>query len=195
MNRLSIPFRSATQNRTSKRADPFAVNVAYVVDIRLTLIRDMCDTGLDLFYRGKDSDALRPVPLPMNGNSRGIRKPVTNNMAKRSPIEDYIDAFLELWNRELGPDDWFRWQIIRPRIAVPLLGVIFSTQAPAENESNHEIRSLDWTDVLRRLGLAARHPFGANSIFIDSMTRIVRENDITIIKKNQRRLWTRSAAM
>ena len=46
----------------------------------------------------------------------------------------------------------------------------------------------------REVGRESSHPFGAKHIYIDGMTRIVGENDIAIIKRNERRLWTRTAA-
>ncbi len=48
--------------------------------------------------------------------------------------------------------------------------------------------------MLKKLDKTSSHPFGSERIYIDGMTRIVGENDIAIIKRNDRRLWTRTAA-
>ena len=76
-----------------------------------------------------------------------------------------------------------------------MLAVVFSTEdaddrLPRPTESD----DMAWCNVLDSLDASSSHPFGSKRIYIDGMTRIVGENDIAIIKRNERRLWTRTAA-
>lgn len=109
-------------------------------------------------------------------------------------MEGYLYAFLQIWNQELQRlKGEFRWRIVwEPR--ANMLAVIFSTQF-IENEivENFAQDELEWNDVLFILEKNLQYPV-SQRIYIDGMIRTVTETDIIIIKKNERRLWTRSLA-
>jgi hypothetical protein len=48
--------------------------------------------------------------------------------------------------------------------------------------------------VLNLLGKSSLQAYHARRVFIDGMVRVVTKTDIVLIKRNERRLWTRSAA-
>jgi len=159
------------------------------------VVRDMCDVGLELFYRKTKSDAMKPVSDLDSRPSIGRRGDLPRERGAQRGLDGYLDAFLEVWDAELGPDGQFRWRVIRPSDSSPMLAVVFSTED--KNDPLPDPDDTDgaaWGDLLEKLARSSSHPFGSKRIYIDGMTRIVTENDIAIIKRNERRLWTRTAA-
>ena len=76
-----------------------------------------------------------------------------------------------------------------------MLAVVFSTEEP-KTPLPEPSKSLEesWQSVLGLLGKSSLQPYHARQVFIDGMVRVVTETDIVLIKRNERRLWTRSAA-
>ena len=176
-----------------------------LTDAEQDVVRDMCEVGLELLYRGTKSDAVKKVsglapPVKKvsglgNPPNIGRRSDLPPKRTGQSGLDGYLDAFLEIWDAELKPGGQFRWRVIRPPEASPMLAVVFSTEdtddlLPRPTESDDAA----WCNLLKSLARASSHPFGSKRIYIDGMTRIVGENDIAIIKRNERRLWTRTAA-
>ncbi|MBX3057693.1 MAG: SAM-dependent DNA methyltransferase [Anaerolineae bacterium] len=156
------------------------------------LILDMCETGLEFFYRGGSSKAVEPVEL--HPNVQGTMANLHGGRNNERGLEGYLYAFLQVWNRELESlGGEFRWRIIRPPF-VPMLAVVFTTQ-----EVNTPLPAIEttgeaeWPHLLARLSETLRQPV-SSQIYIDGMVRVVTDTNIFIIKRNERRLWTRSLA-
>ena len=95
--------------------------------------------------------------------------------------------------REIAPEGEFRWRIIRPQY-IPMIAVVFTTQEvggplPAIDSTDEQ----EWASVLSRCREALKQPV-SQRIYIDSMVRVVTDTEIYIIKRDERRLWTRSMA-
>ncbi len=166
-----------------------------LTDAERDVVRDMCDVGLELFYRGTKSDAVKPISGLAGRPRFGRRGDLPQERTARRGLDGYLDAFLEIWDAELGPGGRFRWRVIRPSGSSPMLAVVFSTEDtddPLPDPGDTDDAA--WCVLLKKLGQTSSHPFGSKRIYIDGMTRIVGENDIAIIKRNERRLWTRTAA-
>jgi hypothetical protein len=158
------------------------------------LVRDMCDVGLPFFYKGNRSASVKPVPLS-GQRLTGTRKDIPRRADKQTFMDAYNAAFLEVWEHALPADGHFRWRIIYPGLNASMLAIEFATEEkghplPADNVDDDE----KWAQLLAGLGRTSRHNAGSTRIYLDGMTRIVRENEIIIIKQNERRLWTRTAA-
>ncbi|MFH1748243.1 MAG: N-6 DNA methylase [Planctomycetota bacterium] len=163
-----------------------------LTDAERDLVRDMCDTGLDLFYNHVKSDAAKPVAPDRPRKRTGT---VADLPTDERGLEGYLRAFLESWNREVGPDGEFRWQVIRPSADAPLLGVVFSTQykdapLPAVMENDET----EWASHLQRLNEGILTNWQRSRFYIDGLVRVVTDTDCIIVKRNERRHWTRSAA-
>ncbi len=182
-------------SRSEAELDAAVFELFELDDAERDLVSDLCTVGLDLFYRGMESFALDPV-VPKPGSFIGRRKDLKRTVGQSRELRDYIDAFLDVWERELArKGGQFRWWAIRPDVASPMLAVVFSTEEqdvplPEPNESLEEA----WHSVLHLLGKSSLQPYHAPRVFIDGMVRVVTETDIVLIKRNERRLWTRSAA-
>jgi len=158
------------------------------------LIRDMCEYGLNLFYNNVKSEAVKPVEANRPANNCGVLKDVPTRRDWQKGFEGYIRTFLRIWNRELEPDGEFRWQLIRPDRNIPMVAIVFSTQdkkkplGPAK-----ESETAQWHKVLEKLDKTQLAPI-SKRVYIDGVVRDVSDTDIMIIKRNERRLWTRSMA-
>jgi methylase of polypeptide subunit release factors len=154
------------------------------------LIRDMCDTGLEFFYRGSNSEATsRNVDVPFTqGKISDIRALNTNG------IFEYILVFLEKWNRDLEKiGGELYWQITRSP-STPMLAIIFTTAEigkKTSQDNNNEIH--EWNDLLQKLDKTLITPVSPR-IYIDGLIRAVSDTNVIIIKRDERRLWTRSQA-
>ena len=174
------------------KLDEAVFDLYELTDAERDLIRNMCETGLDLFYNHVKSDAAKPV-APDRPSGR------TGTLGDLPPdergLEGYLRAFLETWNRELEPDGEFRWQVIRPGAKAPLLGIVFSTQykdSPLSPVADGD--QAEWARLLRRLDQGLLTSWQQSRFYIDGLVRVVTNTDCIIIKRNERRHWTRSAA-
>jgi hypothetical protein len=156
------------------------------------LVLDLCEVNLEFFYRHSHSYAARKVeqyPLVPQGTINNL--PAERTIEKG--LEGYLYAFLQIWNRELAPEGEFFWRVLRPA-HVPMIAVIFTTQ-----ESGDPLPTViapddeEWQEVLKRCGEALKQPV-SRRVYIDSMVRAVTDTEIYIIKRDERRLWTRSMA-
>ncbi len=153
-------------------------------------IKDMCEVGLDFFYNGIRSKYVNPVTIDVKDIGRigdlSHEKIIGN-------LSYYLRPFLEMWNHYYLPENELHWRIIRPD--VPLLAVVFElgkvgNPLPQTALDDKEV----WNDLLGELNDNYSHPFGSNSIYIDSMVRFFSDQRIVIIKRNEKRLWTKTAA-
>ena len=164
------------------------------------LIRDMCDVGIEFYYNHINSKAVKPVESYPQQN-QGLLNDINKNRQTQKGLEAYLQAFLDIWNRELEPDGEFSWQIIRPQfqgLENPMLAVIFSTQEYGEKpQPVSQSDQKQWIGIIAQLarqenGLLV--PYNSHQIYLDGLVRSVSDTEIIIIKRNERRFWTRSMA-
>lgn len=154
------------------------------------IIKDFFEYKFDLLNKGADSTALEGV-RPLNASYGTINS--LSSEPGQYELKNYLYAFLQMWNRELGPEGEFSWQVIHRRDA-GMVAVIFTTQVPGmpplKTPSSDEE---EWNDILERCAKALRQPI-SQRIYIDGIVRAVTDTNIIIIKREERRLWTCSAA-
>jgi hypothetical protein len=159
-------------------------------------IEEMCGIGLDFFYRGMQSEAVAALDWPDSMPKVGRAPDLQAGLAAKNEVCQYLATFIDLWDAQLKEQKGqFRWRVIRPLGASTMLAAIFETEtvgeplpdpAPTDEPS--------WLDLLHRLGESSRQPTLARRVYIDGLVRVVTEMDIVIIKRNERRLWTKSSA-
>lgn len=156
------------------------------------LIEDMCQTGLQLLYRDTSKEALSRVELEISsltGNLESLKKQPSSTVS----INNYINAFLQIWNKELTPENAeLIWEVVRPS-GVPMLAIVFTTRNKDESSVISDSPRNSWSSVLTRCADILRQPI-SHHIYIDGMVRAVTDTQIYIIKRDERRLWTRSMA-
>jgi type I restriction-modification system DNA methylase subunit len=154
------------------------------------LIADMCGTGLDFLYQKQASSAIQPLSLPTK------RIGFAGSTAKAdTEIEQYIQLFLRLWSKDLSSDARVEWQLFSSQSGAPLLAVLFTLRDGRSPKGTERLETVDnWTDVLGLLDKNTRETAGSRKIYIDSFVRLVTENAILLVKRNEKRFWTRTAA-
>lgn len=150
------------------------------------LVREMCETGLKMFYRKHGKEVERIAPPAQHS---GILEDVSN---ENGGLSAYIRVFLESWNRETGTDGELAWRVITPHKQIPLLVVSF-VMCDGQNAIPDNDTVGDWGDVLEKLNDSSAIPVGG-SVFIDTFFRHVGDREILFIKRNEKRFWTRTAA-
>ena len=192
----SLPLSNAASEAASQRALDEAVFDAYGLSTgERDLIRDTCEVGIPFFYDSVSSPGARTLDLSVLPTRSGMAAGLSSCPDNRTDIRGYLETFLHIWNREFEPDGGFSWRVIAPGHANPMLAVVFSTQ-PKGQEPQHgnEPDEQAWKALLGQLEKDLRVPFHSNGIYIDGLVRAVSSTQIVIIKRNEGRFWTRSAA-
>jgi type I restriction-modification system DNA methylase subunit len=152
------------------------------------LIMDRCKYDIDFFYNPS------VIPIEFGDVTFGTFESLPADRSNQKGMKGYLYAFLKSWNPELEKGKEFNWQIVR-HPTVPMAAVIFTLQDKGEekiqNISPDEL--LEWRKILSILEKATQIPY-STKIYIEGIVRLVTKNQIIIIKRNEERLWTRSAA-
>lgn len=153
------------------------------------LVLDLCKVGLEFFYRQEKSQAVKRVQ--QLSNLYGTIANLPGQREQEQGLQGYLYAFLQMWNPELEEvDGEFSWRVIHAPHHVPMLAVVFTTQTKGEPSISDEE---DWQELLTRLDKSLTRPI-SSQIYIEGIIRHVSDTEIVIIKRDERRLWTRSLA-
>jgi type I restriction-modification system DNA methylase subunit len=154
------------------------------------LVRDFIDYNYDLFEKGP-----RSLALCRANNSLEILQGTIDNLSQRAPLEQlegYLYSFLQVWNRELQPRGEFHWRLIHPT-NIPMLAVLFTTQEEYAGNFGLANDVDEWEQVLAKCDVALQAPV-SRRVYLDGIVRAVSDTFILIVKRDERRLWTRSMA-
>jgi hypothetical protein len=160
------------------------------------LVRDMCDVGIEFFYNDTESEASQPFLISAFQQKHGLLSTISclENHVLPNEMKDYLNVFLKAWNREVYPEGEFSWRIISSDQEATMVCILFSTQElgflPRFLTSDDDA----WAEVLRNLDEALLMPYDSDYVYIDGIVRAVTDTDIIIIKRNEKRLWTKSVA-
>jgi type I restriction-modification system DNA methylase subunit len=140
------------------------------------LIRDLCDVTLPFFYQPFDSiGAMQAI----EGNDL-------------SWIEKYVHTFCRRWNVYLGEDEE-----MRAEVHIGAHGNMVAVEFfPSDKGDpwNLKPKKDTWGYILEQIGEALPQPMGTSQIVLDGLVHIVSDRGIIIIKRNEKRFWTRSLA-
>ncbi|MDD3268558.1 MAG: N-6 DNA methylase [Syntrophomonadaceae bacterium] len=140
------------------------------------LIRDCCEVTLPFFYK----------PF----NSVGIMPAVQDN--DLSWIEKYVQIFARRWNAYLEDD-----MEMRAEVHVGAHGNMVAVEFfPADKADpwNLHPKNDSWQYVLEQIGKALLKPMETSRILVDGIVHVVSDESVIVIKRNERRFWTRSLA-
>lgn len=153
------------------------------------LIRDRCKYTIDSFYNPN-----REMVIDTPALKYGKQSSLPEQMDKQKGLDGYLYVFLESLNPELEEGKELTYQIIYPP-SVPMIAVIFTAQEKEiEVKPDHSTDDLlEWGNLLRKLEGETRTHY-SKSIYIEGILRLYAADYVVIIKRNQERLWTRSAA-
>jgi len=138
------------------------------------LVSDLCQVTLDFFYDGAKSQAVRS-PSPRQ-------------------LEEYRDAFLDVWNDRLLQKS----KQLQPLIFAPnnglLCGMAFELKELGDISQYPPITDdAEWQRWFRRLsrGLLSQY---SQQIYTDRVVKELTNSSMFIIKRAESRLWTKSQA-
>jgi type I restriction-modification system DNA methylase subunit len=140
------------------------------------LIRDCCEVTLPFFYKPFDSIGAMPA--------------VQNN--ELSWIKLYVHIFARRWNAYLENDIE-----MRAEIHVGAHGNMVAIEFfPADKIDPWRLnpQNKSWNNLLDQIGNSLPQPMGVSQILIDGVVHVVSSDSIIIIKRNEKRFWTRSLA-
>lgn len=119
--------------------------------------------------------------------NQGLLNDINKNRQTQKGLEGYLQAFLDIWNRELEPDGEFSWQIIRFQFKETksfMLAVVFSTQEYGEKPQ--PVSELEQKQRIESFNQLIKQK--------NDLICSVSDTEIIIIKRNEQRLWTCSMA-
>ncbi len=138
------------------------------------LVRDLCQVTLEFFYEGTDSQATKPPEIER--------------------LEEYRDAFLEIWDERLV----LKGKELETSIYAPYHGLLVGMSFELKDlgtavTPNPIIDNSGWQRWFRRLSKSLRKEY-STQIYIDRVAKVLSESSMFIIKRAERRLWTKSQA-
>ena len=140
------------------------------------LIRDCCEVTLPFFYKPFDSVGTMPA----------VRD------SDLSWIEKYIRIFARRWNIYLGDA-----AEMRAEVHVGAHGNMVAVEFfPADKTDpwNLNPKNDSWQYVLEQIGKALPQPMETSQILVDGVVHVVSDDAVIVIKRNEKRFWTRSLA-
>lgn len=140
------------------------------------LIRDCCEVTIPFFYQPYDSISAQPA----------VKK------GDYSWIKTYVLIFARRWNTYLDSDTEMRAEV-HLGAHENMLAVEFFPSSPSD-PWNLEPKTDTWDYLLEGIGNALPQPIGTSQILLDGVVHVVTDNSIIIIKRNEKRFWTRSLA-
>ena len=142
------------------------------------------------FWANQEPDAAGPVAGWTV--AEGIEADLDSHMLEG--LNEYLRVFVSTWNQRLKGLGEFGWRISRDTEA-NVIAAIFETRPVVGNGNSGfaEDRVEDWPAVLRRIGIQwnARE---TQPILRYGMIRAISDTTIVIVKRDERRLWTATAA-
>lgn len=140
------------------------------------LINDCCEVTLPFFYQPYDSVGV--MPAVKNGDI--------------SWIKHYAEIFAKRWQPYLNEGE-----VLRANVHVGASGNMLALEFyPADIGDTWDLKPRDnsWGYILEEIGKALPKPMGTSQIVLDGIVYAISDDAIIIIKRNEKRFWTRSLA-
>lgn len=140
------------------------------------LIRNCCEVTLPFFYQPYRSVGVSPAIK--NGDT--------------SWIQSYAEAFSRRWKPYLNSDE-----VMRADVHIGASGNMLAFEFyPADIGDGWNLipKNKAWGHILEEIGKALPRPMGTSQIVLDGVVHAISDDAIIIIKRNEKRFWTRSSA-
>jgi len=140
------------------------------------LIRDCCEVTIPFFYKPFNSVGAMPA---VRGNDL-------------SWIEKYIYVFTRRWNTYLG-----NAAEMRAEVHVGAHGNMVAVEFyPADRTDPWNLypKNDSWSYVLEQIGKGLPQRLGTSQVLVDGIVHVVSDDAVIVIKRNEKRFWTRSLA-
>ncbi len=165
-----------------KRIDDAIADLFELTDAERSLVAD--------FWAALEPDATLPLP------TEHIMAGTEADLIPGTPdgLWPYLKVLVRVWNRRLGERGEFGWRIWRDA-HTGVIAVVLETLEVGQDyhfrPTSEETES--WSAALRRFGVQWDAP-QTRSILRYGVVRIVTDTAIVIVKRDEQRLWTATAA-
>lgn len=139
------------------------------------LIRDCCEVTLPFFYQPYKSVGV--MPAIENGDTSWIQK--------------YAEIFARRWKPYMNDDE-----VMRADVHIGASGNMLAFEfypADTGDKWNLTPKERSWDYIFEEIGKALSKPMGTSQIVLDGIVHAI-SDDAIIIKRNEKRFWTRSLA-
>ena len=166
-----------------KRIDDVIADLFELTDAERSLVAD--------FWASQESDAT--LPLPVLDIAAGTEADLSSSRV--DGIWPYLRVLVRAWNRRLRERGEFSWRVWRDA-PTGVVAVVLETR---EIEQDYHFSPMgeeteSWSAALRRLEVQWDVP-QTRSILRYGLVRIVTDTAIVIVKRDEQRLWTATAAL
>jgi hypothetical protein len=188
-----LPSEPSVPPFASLGHDPSALRRALDdLDTAVFDLFDLADDERDLVIDFWSRFTERRAPLPPSGAvaRQGIEPPGDDD-----PVSRYLRTFLGQWNDLLGTREArLDWEVVRDSI-VPVTAAVFRV-IRTDDESAHESNTpRRWREALARFARASDlQRNNGERLYREGLLRAVSDDSIVIVKRDELRLWTPSAA-
>jgi hypothetical protein len=196
-NTNGLPNLFSNENKISNnlreleyQLDEAIFDLYLLTESQRDLIRDRCKYDIDHFYKGTESIAVKPTELPEL--SAGTLTSLSSN--NKTELSEYIQLFLAGWENYMEDDEEFHWKYFLSADK-EMLAVIFTLEKKGGDLNIPQSKSHidDWGSLLKELKELTKTEY-SEKVYIEGSVFEVAEDEIIIIKRNEKRLWTRSCA-
>ncbi|MFH1527961.1 MAG: N-6 DNA methylase, partial [Bacteroidota bacterium] len=166
----------ANRRKLEAKLDETVFKLYELNDEQKDLIRDCCEVTLPFFYQ----------PLDSVGSQQAVRN---NDL---SWIESYVNIFARRWNIYLDDDEE-----MHAKVHIGAHENIVALEFyPADKRSKRILKLNDelLKDILEQIRVYLPQPMGVSQIILDGLIYVVSKSGIIIVKRNEKRFWTRSLA-
>jgi type I restriction-modification system DNA methylase subunit len=166
----------AQRRQWERELDEVVFDLYELNDEQRDLIRDCCEVTLPFFYKPFDSVGAMPAV-----EERDL-----------SWIENYAQIFGRRWNAYLDEG-----QEMRAEVHLGAHGNMLAMEFyPADKDDLWDLKPKDdsWRHILEQIGEKLPQSMGTSRILLDGVAYVISDDGIIIIKRNEKRFWTRTLA-
>jgi hypothetical protein len=157
--------------------------ILVVLDQAISDLFEMTAAEHDLvndFWAARQATGTAPVALPQNGSQDQVEMP------------RYLDVFRTAWRPQLAEDTELDGQLWQDPSA-KIIAAVFETRHAGKPAAEARQDEDAWSAVLKRYDLALNET-QADGLLTYGMVRAVTDTTIIIVKRNEHRLWSPTAA-
>jgi tRNA1(Val) A37 N6-methylase TrmN6 len=159
-----------------KKLDKAVFDMYEFTEQQCILITDFCNVTIPFFYDPYSSLGTKPVIE--KGNTKWIT--------------DYAKSFAEFWQMYLNNDE-----VLRADLCIDLLENLIAIEfyiADINDDWDLSPKDKVWQSMLSQISKNLTTQAWTSRVFLEGIVQIITDKSIIIIKRNEKRFWTRSLA-
>lgn len=178
-----------TASDLEKDLDKLVFKLYHLTPADIQLINDRCYLDIDFFYNDSKSIAVSKVKgiLHQSGTLNDVL--VDSN---KLLLSSYLQTFIGSWEKEIEENQHLHYRLVHSTRS-SLIAAIFEITEKNVETLHYPSVDDEWEKTLADLDRELTTKYSSN-IYIDGIARIITNDKIIIIKRNENRLWSSTAA-